>query len=403
MRTVVLSSLFLFFFFQINAQDEIFLKNPSFEDSPKLSHTPTDWFDCGFSGESPVDIHPVPNSDYQVTKTAIDGDTYLGMIVRDNETWEAVGQRLSQPLKAGKAYSFSMHLARSATYLSKMKKTQAAKETSKKNGKINSATPIKLRIWGGNDYCKKGELLAESSLIINTRWLDFNFQFEPNIDVDYITFEAFYKTPSPYPYNGNILLDNASSIVEIVDGFVTKRSPRRTVKIDKDTSSAQPINPPSNKQKTYIKPPINKVSKIPLSERKKVLPVKKAPKERILPIIELDSQGKNNFSSLNLIEFYKEYISLVEFPDNSAKLDEISIQALSLIAERLTTIDKDLKIIIQAKAPNASLKKERLNAIKSTLSKAKLSEAQYTFGFETNTPVLLNESNSSIRMKLCLR
>jgi len=67
------------------------------------------------------------------------------------------------------------------------------------------------------------------------------------------------------------------------------------------------------------------------------------------------------------------------------------------------TVDKGLKIIIQAKAANSSLKKERMNTIKSVLSKAKLKEDQYTFGFETNTPVLLNESNSSIRIKLCLR
>ncbi|MGK0365811.1 MAG: hypothetical protein ACI85O_002879 [Saprospiraceae bacterium] len=73
------------------------------------------------------------------------------------------------------------------------------------------------------------------------------------------------------------------------------------------------------------------------------------------------------------------------------------------MVERLITIDKDLKIIIQPKAPDATLKKARLNALKSVFLSAKLKENQYTFGFETNTPVLLNESNSSVRIKLCLR
>ncbi|MGK0365810.1 MAG: hypothetical protein ACI85O_002878 [Saprospiraceae bacterium] len=93
------------------------------------------------------------------------------MITRENETWEAVGQRLSKPLEADKVYSFSIHLARSATYLNSPNNSKPAKDNSGKVKKTNFATPIKLRIWGGNSYCKKEELLAESTLVINTRWL----------------------------------------------------------------------------------------------------------------------------------------------------------------------------------------------------------------------------------------
>ncbi len=200
----------------VDGSDEqpILLQNPSFEDFPKLSHTPSSWFDCGFPGESQVDIHPVPASEFQVDKTAYEGEAYLGMVVRENETWEAIGQRLSSPLQGGSCYEFSIHLARSATYLSALS-SKGLDIASAAPRKINFATPIKLRIWGGNGYCKKAELLAESSLVINTRWLEFNFRFEPKQSYSYITFEAFYQTPCPFPYNGNILLDNAQPIVPV--------------------------------------------------------------------------------------------------------------------------------------------------------------------------------------------
>ncbi|NJK83345.1 MAG: hypothetical protein HC912_05520 [Saprospiraceae bacterium] len=55
-------------------------------------------------------------------------------------------------------------------------------------------------------------MLGETKEIINTRWLKREFKFEPKVDIYYITLEAFYKTPVLFPYNGNVLLDNASSI-----------------------------------------------------------------------------------------------------------------------------------------------------------------------------------------------
>lgn len=198
----------------VNGSDEqpILLENPSFEDFPKLGRVPYLWYNCGGFGESPVDVHPVPASEFRVDKTAYEGNTYLGMVVRENETWESVSQRLSKPLVNEKCYEFSIHLSRSATYISSLSTSSLANAS---QNKVNFATPIKLRIWGGNGHCAKAELLAESSLVINTRWLEFNFRFEPKGNHSYITFEAFYQTPCPFPYNGNILLDNAQPIVPV--------------------------------------------------------------------------------------------------------------------------------------------------------------------------------------------
>lgn len=181
--------------------DPIYLTNPSFEDLPHHSKPPRGWIDCGFRGETPVDVQP--SGTFSVTKPPIDGNTYMGMVVRDNDTWEAVSQRLSRPLEAGKCYSFSIYLSRSELYNSISRVT---------DDPANYVTPAKLRIYGGYDYCDKEYLLGETSLVINTRWLEYQFQFEPVGDYTHIIFEAFYKTPTLFPYNGNILMDNAGPI-----------------------------------------------------------------------------------------------------------------------------------------------------------------------------------------------
>ncbi len=186
------------------------LTNPSFEDTPAEGTPPSGWLDCGFENESAPDVHP--DFIYRVTKEPYHGNSYLGMVTRDNETWERVSQRLSAPLEAGKCYEFSIYLARSAVYISKSAK---ARNTEHRDVDVNYTTPIKLRIWGGVGPCARTQLLAESNIIKNTRWLRFDFRFNPDYTLSYITLEAFYNTPVLFPYNGNILLDNASAIVEV--------------------------------------------------------------------------------------------------------------------------------------------------------------------------------------------
>jgi len=195
--------------------DTIYLSNPSFEDRPRQGgstqfNLPIEgWFDCGlirFKGESPPDIHPTPGSAWKVQKYAIDGDTYLGMVVRDNDSWESLSQRLSHPLEKGSCYSFSIFLSRSGMYESRSHVTQSA---------ANYVTPTVLRIYAGNGFCGQQELLAESEPITNDEWRQFNFKFEPSSKHSFIVIEAFYKTPVLVPYNGHLLIDGASQIVKI--------------------------------------------------------------------------------------------------------------------------------------------------------------------------------------------
>ena len=196
---VIFQCLFLF-----SQETPIYLTNPSFEDLPRHSTAPRGWIDCGFNGESAVDVHP--SGTFAVVKQPQDGNTYLGMVVRDNDTWEMVSQPLSTPMQAGKCYEFSIYLARSETYVSVSKLTEE---------RANFTTPAKLRIYGGYSACERGMLLGETNLIIHPRWIQYSFKFEPDQNYNYITFEAFFKTPTLFPYNGNLLLDNASELTLI--------------------------------------------------------------------------------------------------------------------------------------------------------------------------------------------
>ena len=190
---------------QLPAQfDTIRLVNPSFEGQPQASKPPFGWLDCGFKGQTPPDVQP--SGTFSVTRPAYNGNTYLGMVVRNDDTYERVSQKLSKPLKKGDCYDFSIYLCRSDVYVS----PDPPQPTSQ-----NYTTPAVLRIWGCSGYCSQKEMLAASDPVTGSNWTRFDFKLSPqNGTYYYIELEAFYKTPVLFPYNGNILVDHASDIVQ---------------------------------------------------------------------------------------------------------------------------------------------------------------------------------------------
>jgi len=217
------------------SQDAIFLTNPSFEDFARHSMQPQGWSDCGFAGESPPDTQP--SGDFGVTFPPTDGNTYLGMVVRDNETWESVSQRLSDPLLAGNCYEFSLHLARSRLYVSISRI---------KGDQVNFSRPVKVRIYGGSRICSKDELLDETGMVTQASWMQYNFKFEPRSNYDYIVIEAFYETPVLFPYNGNVLIDNASTINPIPCDEPVSKQPKPIELKDEQPDIAETIPTPDS-------------------------------------------------------------------------------------------------------------------------------------------------------------
>jgi outer membrane protein OmpA-like peptidoglycan-associated protein len=185
--------------------DTIYLVNPSFEDRPGPSRPPKGWQDCGFEFETPPDVQPTGG--FNVTRPAFDGQTYMGMVTRENDTWESVTQRMLSPIKSGNCYTFSIYLCRSDVYVSPTRNNP--------RNELSFTTPIKLRVWGSNGYCNKQELLAESPIVSNIDWKRYSFKIESKGNYSHIILEAFYKTPVFFPYNGNILIDHASPLIQI--------------------------------------------------------------------------------------------------------------------------------------------------------------------------------------------
>jgi hypothetical protein len=222
--------LFLLLTLDADSQELIHFQNPSFEGHSRPGDTfspPIEgWSDCGiffYPKESPPDLHPVrdevpsPKSlpGFGVTKDPIDGESYLGMVTRYNETWESVSQELAAPLKKDSCYKFSVWLCRSNFYYSKTRRSQDEPESFLK--------PIALFIWGGHSECEMWNILASVGPVINNKWTEYTIIFSPKEEFTNIVLQAYYHTPDNEnqtvqifrPYNGHILIDNLSPISQI--------------------------------------------------------------------------------------------------------------------------------------------------------------------------------------------
>lgn len=195
-----------FFVSKLKAQQVILLENPSFEDdSPNAGRPPAAWFYCGPPGETPPDIHP--NEVFPQNLKAFEGQTYVGMVVRDNNTWEAIGQHLNTPLLANVCYSFSIYLAIPENFMSLSRSSQQP---------VNYNQSIRLRLWGAERHCEKLELVAESPGVKLHHWQKYTFIFEPLQSLQVLILEAFYDIDDmALPNNACIFIDDASPIVPI--------------------------------------------------------------------------------------------------------------------------------------------------------------------------------------------
>jgi len=210
----------------LNAQDTIYLANPSFEDIPRkgsqFSIPIRGWTDCGiinFRGESPPDIHPVKGNAWDVSKEACNGKTYLSLVTRYTNTYESVSQLLSTPIEAGKCYRISACLALSEQYNSPTPRSSNAYQAYNRNQPVtmteNFSNPVELLVWGGHEYCQRVQLFVHSGAISNHEWKYYSLEIAPEESFEYITIGAFFVFGYTEPYNGHILVDGLSPIVEI--------------------------------------------------------------------------------------------------------------------------------------------------------------------------------------------
>jgi hypothetical protein len=168
------------------------LVNPSFEGRPQEAAPFLEgWQPCNYT--STPDILP---GFWGVTTLPYDGGSYLGLIARNDQTWESLYQLLDAPFLQNYCYRFTVALARSDAYSG-----------------YNS--PMRLRVWGSNspNSTAGGQLLAASPTIEHTEWRNYDFSFVANKTWKYIIIECFYREQTLLPYRGNILIDAWSAFI----------------------------------------------------------------------------------------------------------------------------------------------------------------------------------------------
>jgi gliding motility-associated-like protein len=189
------------------------IDNPSFE-GPQGSTSPSPWFAC--NSFSTPDTQP---GSWGVTKAASDGNTFISLVTRADNTVEAIGAKLNG-IAANRCYNVSLDLA-------------SSDELTFDNIYY---TPVILKVWLASSQCQKSQLIWASPLVNHTNWQTYNFNFMVgNSGLNYLMLEVNYGGPTPY--FGSMLLDNvkiSESIVSI--GNDTEVCKGEKIKLEVDNS-----------------------------------------------------------------------------------------------------------------------------------------------------------------------
>ena len=187
----------------VTAQDAgIFIQNKSFEGKPQAAVLPPYWTDGGFVQQSPSDTQP---GFFGVDLPPSEGESYVGMVTREDGTWECIYQQLLSPMEKNKCYRFSIDIAFFPYY---------RRRSADSIPQAGYNRPVEFRIWGSNNLSQREDLLAISSPIDHANWRKYTFDINPDDKYNHLVFEAYY-TDDQLNYVGNLLLDNMSDLQEI--------------------------------------------------------------------------------------------------------------------------------------------------------------------------------------------
>lgn len=161
-----------------------YLLNPSFEGTILMIGPPPDWDVC--MENSTPNVQP---GKYAVYLPPSDGLTYIGLLTRDNYTWEDSQTALETPLSQDSCYFFQIDLA-FQEFLS-----------------FTSVDPIVLNVYGSTEACEMENLLWTSPPISNTDWVTYDFLIHNDeFDITDLVLECYYAGSTIY--YGYMLLDN---------------------------------------------------------------------------------------------------------------------------------------------------------------------------------------------------
>ena len=187
----------------ISLSGQNLLENGSFErHNGRAGWMPEAWINAGPVTESPPDVHTNDSEIFGVLHQAAEGSAYLGMVARDNFTFESIAQRIPGGLRADRSYELRLWVSRSEELRSQSRLTRAP---------ITYDAPIPFDVYVSNKANgEKFELVARSQPITHTDWQQYTIRFTPTRDWKYLRIGAGMNNMAARPGCGNVLIDDLS-------------------------------------------------------------------------------------------------------------------------------------------------------------------------------------------------
>ena len=164
------------------------------------------------------DILPHPMG-WKVEHEAIEGNTYLSLVVRNDGSYEVLGQYFESPLEEGKCYEVNVQLAYSRTFVSDKDPFESMREQAYRFEQAYD-TPAVFQILGRNAEDDE-VLLAETPPVDHEDWMGYDLFIYADQPYEYMVIRAYFDGDpdrwEPY-YFGHILLDDLSDVFEVECG-----------------------------------------------------------------------------------------------------------------------------------------------------------------------------------------
>lgn len=163
---------------------------------------PRDWINAGPITETPPDVHTNQQPHFGVRHHAAHGEAYLGMVARDNFTFESIAQRIPGKLQAGTTYELRLWVSYSPDLASVSRLTQRP---------VVYDQPIPFDVYlsdkaNGDPF----ELVVRSEPVTHTDWQEYAVRFTPTKAYKYLRIGAGMNTLYARPVCGNVLIDDLS-------------------------------------------------------------------------------------------------------------------------------------------------------------------------------------------------
>lgn len=203
LKTITVSLLIMLPFTARSQTIPIYLENPSFEGQPTMNGIPAPWYQRSVNLiaytlplGSTNEIAPSDGKTYAALLAASENNTSAGHAV-----WTSIGQKLSMPIEAGRAYLISFDMAL-------MPEEDRSDNT--------AATSTALAILGSTSEADLGERIWYSDIYYERKWNRFTAVLKPKKTYTHLRFEPYVTDYDDTCYVVTFL-DNISMIEETLN------------------------------------------------------------------------------------------------------------------------------------------------------------------------------------------